>query len=86
MNWDVGWGGGGGSTYLGAENLAMVRCGMSCIMRKPAFCIWENKGADQLQCNHTADQRICFRFIDSANPLLPKSEISSLWPSSVAIQ
>ena len=29
-------------------------------MRKSAFCIWENKGADQL-CSHcAADQRLCF--------------------------
>ena len=50
--------------------------------RKPAFCIWENKDADQL---HTA-QRLYFRYICSTNPLLPKSEISSLWISFVAVQ
>ena len=43
-----------------------------------AFC--ENKGADQLRGRHTADQRLCFRYIDSTCtiPLIPKSEISSL--------
>ena len=35
----------------------------------------ENKGADQLH--------LCFRYIESTIPLLPKSEISSLLPSSV---
>ena len=55
-------------------------------MRKPAFCICENKDADQLRCNREADQRICFRYKDSTIPLLPKSEISSLYPSSVAVQ
>ena len=55
-------------------------------MRKPAFCICENKDADQLHGNRKADQRLCFRFMDSTIPLLPKSEISSLQPSSVAVQ
>ena len=45
---------------------------------KPVFCICENKDADQLRCNHEADQRLCFRYIDSTIPLLPKYEISSL--------
>ena len=44
-------------------------------MRKPAFCICENKDADQLQGNREADQRLCFSYTDSTIPLLPKSEI-----------
>ena len=55
-------------------------------MRKPAFCRCENKDADQLRGDREADQRLCFRYIDSAIPLLSKSEISSLYPSSVAVQ
>ena len=55
-------------------------------MRKPAFCICENKGADQLHGDREADQRICFRYTDSTIPLLPKYEISSLQQSSVAVQ
>ena len=47
-------------------------------MRKAAFCICENKDADQLRGDREADQRLCFRYMDSAIPLLPKSEISSL--------
>ena len=50
-------------------------------MRKPAFCICENKDADQLRVNREADQRLCFRNTlntDSTISLLPKSEISSL--------
>ena len=47
-------------------------------MRKPAFCICENKDADQLRGNREADQRLCFRHIDSTIPLLSKSEILSL--------
>ena len=47
-------------------------------MRKPAFCICENKDADQLRGDREADQRFCFRYINSAIPLLSKSEISSL--------
>ena len=55
-------------------------------MRKPAFCICENKVADQLR-GKIADQRLCFRYIhvDSTIPLLPKSEFSSLQPSSVVV-
>ena len=55
-------------------------------MRKPAFCICEYKDADQLRCNCAADQRLCFRFMYCAIPLLSKSKISSLWPSSVTAQ
>ena len=55
-------------------------------MRKPAFCICENKDADQLRGNREADQRLCFRYTDSTIPLLPESEISSLWSSCVAEQ
>ena len=51
---------------------------MSLVMRKPAFCLCENKDADQLRGNREADQRLCFRYIDSTIPLLSKSEISSL--------
>ena len=55
---------------------------MSHAMRKPVFCICENKGADQLCVKHAADQGLCFCYIDSTIPLLPMSEIFSdrlLW-------
>ena len=55
-------------------------------MRKPAFCICENKDADQLRGNREADQRLCFRYTDSTISLQPKYEISSPQPSSVAVQ
>ena len=55
-------------------------------MRNPAFCICENKDADQLRGNREADQRLCFRYIDSTIPLLSKYEISSLEPPSAAVQ
>ena len=42
-------------------------------MRKPTFCICENKDADQLRGNREADQRLCFRYIDGTIPLLSKS-------------
>ena len=51
---------------------------LSLVMRKPFFCICENKDADQLRGNREADQRLCFRYTDSSIPLLPKSENSSL--------
>ena len=59
---------------------------MSRDVRKPGFCICENKDADQLLGNREDDQRLCFRYTDSKIPLLPKSEISSPQPSSVIAQ
>ena len=41
-------------------------------MRKPAFCLCENKDADQLRGNREADQRLCFSHMDSAIPFLSK--------------
>ena len=38
-------------------------------MRKHAFCILENKGADQLSSYRAADQRLCFHYVDSTSPL-----------------
>ena len=56
--------------------------GMSQVMRKPAFCIYQNKAADQLCGKCPADQRLCFHYIY----LLPQSETLSLLPSSVVVQ
>ena len=39
-------------------------------MSKPAFCICENKDADQLHSDCAADLRLSFRYIDSAIPML----------------
>ena len=55
-------------------------------MRKPDFCLCENKGADQLRGNREADQRLCFRYTDSIFPLLLISEISSFYPASETVQ
>ena len=49
---------------------APILCLLSRVVRKPTFCICENKDADQLRGNREADQRLCFRNIDSAIPLL----------------
>ena len=51
---------------------------MSRNMKKTDFGICENKDADQLRGSREADQRLCFRHLDSTIPLLSKSEISSL--------
>ena len=48
--------------------------------------ICKQKSADQLHGDCAADQRICFRCIDSTTPLLPLSEISSPLPFSVVVQ
>ena len=37
-------------------------------------------------CNREADQRLCFCYIDSTIPLLPRSEISRFCPSCVVVQ
>ena len=55
-------------------------------MRKPDLCICEDKVADQLRGNREADQRLCYCYTDSTIHLLPKSEISNLWSSSVIAQ
>ena len=52
-------------------------------MRKPAFCICENKDAGQLCGNREADQRLCFRYIDYTIPLLPKYKILRFEPPSL---
>ena len=59
---------------------------MSVVVRKPAFCICKNKDAGQLRGDREADHCLCFRYIDSTIPLLPKYKISSLQPSSVVVQ
>ena len=60
----------------GQQRMSILQ--VSRVMRKPAFCICENKDADQLRGNREADQRLCFHFTDSRIPLLPISEISSI--------
>ena len=59
---------------------------LSRAMRKLDFRRCENKDADQLCGNSTADQFLCFRSIDSTIPLLLKFEISSLLASSMVVQ
>ena len=66
--------------------IVYVQYKMSRVVRKLAFCICENKDADQLRRNREADQRLCFRYMDSTIPLLSESEITSLCASSVAVQ
>ena len=70
-----------GALYSLKHNLNMhdMQNDLSRVVRKPAFYICENKDADQLRgINREADQRLCFRYVDSTIPLLPKYEISSL--------
>ena len=50
---------------------------MSRVVRKPAFCICENKDVDQLRGNREVDQHLCFRYTDSTIPLLPKFQASN---------
>ena len=53
---------------------------MSLVMRKPAFCICENKDADQLRGNRETDQRLCFHYTDSIIPLLLKFKFQASSP------
>ena len=62
---------------LQSENLQVLLY-MSLVMRKSDVCVGKNKGADQLRSNCEADQRLCFHYTDSTNPLLSISKISSL--------
>ena len=39
------------------------------IMKKPAFCLYDNKDADQLHGNRAADQCLYFCYIDIAHLL-----------------
>ena len=50
-------------------------------MRKP-----RRISAARLRGKSAADQRLCLRYTDSTIPLLPKSEVASLYPSSEAVQ
>ena len=72
------------SQYIAGSDI--LHYNMSLVVIKPDFCICENKDADQLRCYCAADQRLCFRYMDSTIPLLSKSEISSLQPSTVGLQ
>ena len=45
---------------------------------KPAFAYAKTKSADHLRDNRAADQCLCFLYIDSTIPVLPKSKILSL--------
>ena len=51
---------------------------MSLVMRNPAFCICENKDADQLRGDREADQRLCFRCTDTTILLLSKPDFKLL--------
>ena len=60
-------------------SLIIIRCLiMSCVMKKTAFCMCEDKGIDQLHRNSATDQHLGLLYIDSTIPstipLLPKSE------------
>ena len=59
---------------------------ISLVMRKPAFCMCENKDAHQLRSNCATDQCYCFRYTDSTTPSLPRPEITGLLLSSVVVQ
>ena len=46
-----------------------------CHEKKKDFCLCQNKGADQLCSNCTADQRLCFHYADSTIPPLLVAKI-----------
>ena len=73
-------------TFVCQTRLQMDLTYLSRVVRKPAYCLCENKDADQLRGDREADLRLCFRYTDSTTPLLSRSEISSLYSSSVVVQ
>ena len=68
------------------RNLTAVRCFWKSL-NEPRY---EKTGflhmRKQRRSNREADQRLCFRYTDSTIHLLPKYEISSIWPSCVVVQ
>ena len=71
---------------LNSKTTYYINIHMSLCMRKPTICIGENKAADQLRGNREADQRLCFRYMDSTILFLLKYKISNLLPYSVTVQ
>ena len=63
---------------------------MSCVMRKHAFCMCKNI-LTKVQISSEVAAQLISTFVLAINiystiPLLPKSEIPSLYPSPVAVQ
>ena len=53
---------------------------LSCVMRKPEFCLCENKGADQLCSNCTVPQLIsAFVFTTRITSTIPRASSHFLW-------
>ena len=68
------------------QRLRSAQSDLSRVIRKPDICTCKNKDAYQLRSNCAADQRLCFCYTDRTIPLLCNPQISSLYPSSVAVQ
>ena len=69
--------GANGSTTYTISLTVLLVLQMSLVVRKPVFVYAKTK--TKISCAVTAaDQRLCFRYTDSAILLLTKSEISSL--------
>ena len=68
------------------NNLALVGFSFEPRREKTGFMHMRKQRRRSASRYREADQRLCFRYTDSTIPLLPKSEISSLCPSSVVVQ
>ena len=64
--------------------LGKVGTKMSRFLRKTAFCIYENKCANQLSRYLTADQCLCFCYIDSLIPLTPNFKPQAIFCYCIA--
>ena len=62
--------------YILQGHVFVMNYTLNSVVRKPDFCLCENKDADQLFSNCTADQHLCFGYMDSTIPPLPLPEIS----------
>ena len=60
------------STLMPRSGIPVI-CSRATLSCDSSYCICQNKRADR-----AADQHLCFPYIDSTIPLLPKSKISSL--------
>ena len=58
------------STLMPRSGIPVI-CSQATLSCDSSYCICENKDTDQLYGNLEADQRLCFRYTDSAIPLLP---------------
>ena len=51
---------------------------LSLVIRKPAFCLCENKGTNQLHSNYAAEQHLWFCYVANTNPQLSSTFVFAM--------